>query len=45
MLRLIKKIFAKLNYLFFVGSTDILPEPLNKEEEEKYVTMFLNGDM
>ena len=45
MLRLIKKIFTKLNYLFFVGSTDILPEPLNKEEEEKYVTMFLNGDM
>jgi len=31
--------------LFFVGSTDILPEPLSKEEEERYVNMFLNGDM
>lgn len=36
---------ARLNYLFFVGSTDILPEPLSKEEEERYVNMFLNGDM
>lgn len=34
-----------LIYLFFVGSTDILPEPLSKEEEERYVNMFLNGDM
>ena len=31
--------------LFFVGSTDILPEPLSKEEEEKYVDMFQNGDL
>ena len=45
MLKLLRKIFSKLNYLFFVGSTDILPEPFNKEEEEKYVNMFLNGDM
>ena len=45
MLKLLRRIFSKLNYLFFVGSTDILPEPFNKEEEEKYVNMFLNGDM
>lgn len=45
MLKLLRKIFSKLNYLFFVGSTDILPEPFSKEEEEKYVNMFLNGDM
>ena len=45
MLKLLKRIIARLNYLFFVGSTDILPEPLSKEEEEKYVNMFLNGDM
>ena len=25
--------------------SDILPEPLSKEEEERYVNMFLNGDM
>lgn len=45
MLKLLKRIIARLNYLFFVGSTDILPEPLSKEEEEKYVSLFLNGDM
>ena len=45
MLKLLKKLFAKLNYLFYVGSTDVLPEPLSKEEEEKYVNLFLNGNM
>ncbi len=45
MLKLLKKLFRKLNYLFYVGSTDILPEPLSKEEEEKYVNLFLGGDM
>ena len=45
MIKLLKKIFQKLNYLFFVGSTDVLPEPLSKEEEEKYVNMFLEGDL
>lgn len=45
MLKLLKKIFSKLNYLFYVGSTDILPVPLEKEEEEKYINLFLNGDM
>ena len=45
MLKLLKKLFAKLNYLFFVGSTDVLPEPLSREEEERYVNMFLEGDM
>ena len=29
MLKLLRKIFSKLNYLFFVGSTDILPEPFS----------------
>ena len=45
MLKLLKRIIARLNYLFSLGSTDILPEPLSKEEEERYVNMFLNGDM
>ena len=45
MLKLLKRLFQKLNYLFFVGSTDVLPEPLSREEEEKYVSMFLSGDM
>ena len=41
---LLGRLFKKYNELFFVGSTDILPEPLSKEEEEKYVDMFQNGD-
>ena len=45
MLKLLKKLFQKLNYLFFVGSTDVLPEPLSREEEDKYVSLFLEGDM
>ena len=45
MLRVLKRLFAKLNYLFFVGSTDVLPEPLSRDEEEKYVNLFLKGDM
>ena len=45
MLKLLRKILSKLNYFFFVGSTDILPEPLSREEEDKYINLFLNGDM
>lgn len=45
MLKLLKKFLKKLNYLFFVGSTDVLPEPLSREEEDRYVNMFLSGDM
>lgn len=45
MLKFIKKLISKINYAFFVGSTDILPEPFSKEEEDKYVEKFLSGDM
>lgn len=45
---MIKKIFEKLmrkyQKILFVGSADILPEPLTKEEEIKYVEMSLNND-
>lgn len=44
MLKLLRKLIAKLNYLFYVGSTDVLPEPLTKEEEEKYINLFLEGN-
>ena len=49
MIKLLKKIlcklFSKYNEVFFIGSTDILPEPLSKEEENKYVEAFQNGDI
>lgn len=45
---MLKKIFLKLmkkyQRILFVGSTDILPEPLTKEEEMKYVEQSMNND-
>ena len=45
---MIKKIFLKImkkyQRILFFGSTDILPEPLTKEEEIKYVEMSMNND-
>lgn len=49
MIKLIKKIvfniIKKYNELYFVGSSDKLPPPLSKEEEEELVIRFHNGDM
>ena len=42
---LLGKLFKKYNELFFIGSTDILPEPLTIEEESRYVELFQNGDI
>ena len=33
---IIKKVLKKFNYIFYLGSTDILPPPLSKEEENEY---------
>lgn len=48
MLQKIKEWIYKLievgNSLFFVGSSDKLPEPLSKEEEVLYVTKAMDGD-
>lgn len=44
LLQLLKKLFQKGNSLFFVGSSDKLPEPLSKEEETLYVTLSMDGD-
>lgn len=45
---MLKKIFLKImkkySCLLFVGSTDVLPEPLSKEEETKYVELSMNND-
>ena len=41
---LIKKIFLEINSLFYVGATDILPEPLSKDEEDFYLDLFKDGD-
>lgn len=31
--------------IFYVGSSDILPEPLSREDEEAYLVMALDGDI
>ena len=49
MIKLFRKIFVsifkKYNELFFVGSSDKLPPPLSKEEEEELVIRFKSGDL
>ena len=40
----IKKLFFKVGSVFYVGATDILPEPLSKEEEDYLVKLKENGD-
>ena len=42
--KILKKILLKYQSILFVGSTDILPEPLSKEEETKYVELSMNND-
>ena len=44
-INLILNILKKKNYILYLGSTDILPPPLDKEEEIKYVTLSNNGDI
>jgi len=43
--KILLKILKKYKRILFVGSTDILPEPLSKEEETKYVSLAMNNDI
>lgn len=45
LLELLRKLFSKENKCFYLGSTDILPPPLEKEIEEELVIRSNNGDM
>ena len=44
-IELLKRMFLKVNTLFFVGASDVLPEPLSKEEELKYLMEFEKGSI
>ena len=44
-IRFLRKIFFKVCSCFYVGATDILPEPLSREEEEYYVLLKEKGDL
>ena len=41
----IKKLFHKVGELFYIGSTDKLPPPLSRDEEEYYINMASDGDL
>lgn len=41
----IKSLFVKATSIFYVGATDMLPEPLSKEMEEYYVQLKDDGDL
>ncbi len=41
----IKELFNKAGELFYIGSTDKLPPPLSREEEEYYINMSCDGDL
>ena len=43
--KIIKSILGKYNSLYFLGQTDKLPPPLSKEEEDRLLLEFHNGDM
>ena len=42
--RKIKELFSKVGDVFYIGSTDKLPPPLSRDEEEYFVTMAQDGD-
>ena len=44
-IKFIKKLFYKVGSCFYVGATDVLPEPLSREEEEKLVKLKEEGDL
>ena len=44
-IRFFRKLFYKITSCFYIGATDILPEPLTKEEEDYYVSLKEKGDI
>ncbi len=41
----IKSLFYRVSSVFYVGATDMLPEPLSKELEEVYIERMQAGDL
>ena len=44
LIRLLKRLFYKVSSVFYVGATDVLPEPLTKEEEDYFLKLKESGD-
>ena len=45
LLYLVAFLLDKSCEIFYVGSSDILPEPLSREDEEAYLVMAMDGDI
>ena len=45
LLLLIGALVQGIGVLFYVGATDVLPEPLSRDEEEFYLQMSSDGDL
>ncbi len=43
--KFLRRLFNKVNSIFYVGATDILKEPLTREQEDYYVKLKEEGDM
>lgn len=43
--KFLRRFFNKVNSIFYIGATDILKEPLSREQEECYVKLKEDGDM
>lgn len=39
-----KQLFSKVGNIFYVGATDVLPEPLSREKEDFYLGLLEDGD-
>ena len=39
-----KQLFHRVGNIFYVGATDVLPEPLSREKEEFYLSLLEEGD-
>ena len=44
-LALLRRLFRKYNFSFYLGSTDTLPPPLDRDEEDYYVRLAVDGDL
>ena len=43
-IEILKKLFHRVESIFYVGATDMLPEPLSKEMEDYYIDLKDDGD-
>ena len=44
-IKYLKKLFYKIGSIFYVGATDILPEPLSREDEDYYIKLKEEGNL